>query len=146
MERSCVRGICCVWKLNFTGRPCLFSVAGLSISSLLFVYQSICLSVVVGAHFSLRTTQLYTHTHTHTHKLSILALSSNETTMVQPLARQPRWTDHFDVRLDMSIRTNTHKQSRIERVSLSCDDITRFQKKIFAELRHYFERLPVRST
>lgn len=65
-KKLCVWGSCCVWKLDFTGRPFLFSVVSPSISFLLFVYQSICLSVVVGAHFSPRTSQLYTHTHRHT--------------------------------------------------------------------------------
>ena len=52
----------------------------------------------------------HTHTHTlvHTHTLCILAFSSNKTTMVQPLARRPRWTDHSDVRLDTHICTGTH--------------------------------------
>lgn len=83
-----------------------------------------CLSVVVSAHFSLRTIHLYTLVHAHTqtlmhtqrhrqtHKPRVLALSSNKTTMVQPLVRQPRWTDRFDVCLDT--RTNTQKQNRIE--------------------------------
>lgn len=47
----------------FTARPSLISVFCLLASFLVFVYQLICFSVVVGAHFSPRTNP---HTHTGT--------------------------------------------------------------------------------
>lgn len=49
-----------------------------------FVYQWICLSVVVRAHFSLRTAQVFRHTHV------CWQGAQRKTTVVQPLAAKLR--------------------------------------------------------
>lgn len=105
-------------SLEAKGRPRLFCVARLNFF-LFFpssTFSCICrrLSVVVAAHFSPRTIQLHTLTHTHTHGPSILAHSSNKTTLVQPLAQQSRRSDRFDVRLDTRCKHTQTGASRTD--------------------------------
>lgn len=69
--------------------------------------------------------KLNSHTHTDTNRPSMLALSSNKTTMGQPLARQTRLTDHFDVRLDtFKYKHMKPEQKRINTVHQLSDVLT----------------------